>query len=155
MFGKWKSLSPLHCMKSVQIRGFFWSVFSYIRNEYGNLRSKSPYSVRIQENRDRINSVFGYFSRSVTDSKGKIILQILGEQIEMLSEVSKNNGFKCKCQRLYVTNIRNNECWCKVFSELCHNGIETCSSEEMQHASDGSFQQSHFYYNTLLKFTMA
>ena len=56
MFGKWKSLSPLHCVKSVQIRGFLkknWSIFSYIRNEYGNVRSKSPYSVRIQENRDQ------------------------------------------------------------------------------------------------------
>ena len=26
---------------------FFWSVFSRFRTEYGNLRSKSPYSVRI------------------------------------------------------------------------------------------------------------
>ena len=33
--------------------GFFWSVFSYIRTEYGDLRSKSPYSVRIQENTEQ------------------------------------------------------------------------------------------------------
>ena len=32
---------------------FFWSVFSYIRTEYGDLRSKSPYSVRIQKNTDQ------------------------------------------------------------------------------------------------------
>ena len=50
----------------------------------------------------------------------------------MISEVSENNGFKCKCQRLHVTGITNSECWCK--------GIETCSSEEIQHASGGSFQ---------------
>ena len=43
----------LHCVKSVQIRSFFWSVFSCIRTEYGDLRSKSPYSVQIQENSDQ------------------------------------------------------------------------------------------------------
>ena len=48
-------------MKSFQIRGFFWSVFSCIRTEYGR---KSPYSVQIQENTDQKNSVFGDFSRS-------------------------------------------------------------------------------------------
>ena len=35
--------------KSVQIRSYFWSVFSCIRTEYGDLRCKSPYSSRIQE----------------------------------------------------------------------------------------------------------
>ena len=38
--------------ESVQIRSFFWSRFSYIRTEYGDLR-KSPYSVRIQQNTDQ------------------------------------------------------------------------------------------------------
>ena len=36
--------------ESVQIRSFFWSVFFCIWTEYGDLRSKSPYSVRIHEN---------------------------------------------------------------------------------------------------------
>ena len=35
--------------------GFFWSVFSCIRTEYGDLLRKSPYSVRIQENTDQKN----------------------------------------------------------------------------------------------------
>ena len=39
-----------HCVKSVQIRSFFWPVFSCIRTEYGELRNKSPYSVWKQEN---------------------------------------------------------------------------------------------------------
>ena len=30
-----------HCVKSVQIQSFFWSVFSHIQTEYGGLRSKS------------------------------------------------------------------------------------------------------------------
>ena len=29
----------LHCLKSVQIRSFFWSVFSRIRTEYGEIQS--------------------------------------------------------------------------------------------------------------------
>ena len=40
-------------MKSVQIRSFFWSVFSCIWTEYGALLRKFPYSVQIQENTDQ------------------------------------------------------------------------------------------------------
>ena len=29
----------VHCMKSVQMRSFFWSVFSHTRAKYGDLRS--------------------------------------------------------------------------------------------------------------------
>ena len=39
----------------------FWSVFSCIRTEYGDIRSKYSYLVQI---RTRNNSVFGHFSRS-------------------------------------------------------------------------------------------
>ena len=46
--------TPLfHCVKIVQIRSFFWSLFSCIRTEYGDFRSKSPYSVQRQENTDQ------------------------------------------------------------------------------------------------------
>ena len=40
-------------MKSVQRRSYFWSVFSHIRTEYGEIRFL----------RTRNNSVFGHFSR--------------------------------------------------------------------------------------------
>ena len=40
------------CMKSVQMRTFFWSLFSSIRTEYADLRNTSPFSVQIQENTD-------------------------------------------------------------------------------------------------------
>ena len=43
----------IHCVKSVQIRSFFWSVFPCIRTEYGDLLRKSPYSVRVLENTDQ------------------------------------------------------------------------------------------------------
>ena len=42
-----------HCMKSVQIRSYFWSVFSRIWTEYGEIQSISPYSIRMRENTDQ------------------------------------------------------------------------------------------------------
>ena len=38
---------------SVYIRNFFWSGYSRIQTEYGDLPNKSPYSVRIRENTDQ------------------------------------------------------------------------------------------------------
>ena len=35
------------------MRSYWWSVFSSIRTENGDLLRKSPYSVRIQENADQ------------------------------------------------------------------------------------------------------
>ena len=42
----------------------FWSAFSRIRTEYGEIRSISLCSVRMRENADQNNSEYGYFSRS-------------------------------------------------------------------------------------------
>ena len=42
----------------------FWSLVFHIRTEYGELRSISPYSVRMRENTDKNNSEYGHFSRS-------------------------------------------------------------------------------------------
>ena len=35
----------VHCVKSVQIRSFFWSVFSHIRAEYGEIEYLSIFSL--------------------------------------------------------------------------------------------------------------
>ena len=48
-------ISNCYCVKSVQIRSFLWSVLSRICTEYGEIRSISPYSVRMRENRDQKN----------------------------------------------------------------------------------------------------
>ena len=61
----------LHCVKSVQIGSFFWSAFSCIWTEYGDLRSTSLYSAWIIENTDQkklpyldtIHAVFAYLFR--------------------------------------------------------------------------------------------
>ena len=57
-------------MKSVQIRSFFWSVFSFIRTEYGKIRTKN-------------NSVFGQFShidKEKTYEKKEIITMLFQNQ---------------------------------------------------------------------------
>ena len=41
------------CVKSVQMRSFFSSVFSRIGIEYGEVLRISPYSVRMRENTDQ------------------------------------------------------------------------------------------------------
>ena len=40
---------------------FFWSAFSRIRTEYGEIQSNYPCSVRMWENRDQENSEMGTF----------------------------------------------------------------------------------------------
>ena len=58
-------LYPSVCVKSIQIQGFFWSVFSCIRTEYKDLLRKSLSSVSIQENTGWTRKNSRHFSRSV------------------------------------------------------------------------------------------
>ena len=44
----------------------FWSAFSRIRTEYGEIHRISPYFVQMRENADQNNSEYGHFSRSET-----------------------------------------------------------------------------------------
>ena len=46
-------LRPSTAWKVFKIWSLFWSVFSWIRAKYGDLRSKSPYLVRLEENTDQ------------------------------------------------------------------------------------------------------
>ena len=62
------SLFQITLREKCPYSGFFWSVFSCLRTEYGEMRSISPYSVRIRENADQKNSEYGHFSRSVSFS---------------------------------------------------------------------------------------
>ena len=48
---------------------FFWSVFSRILTEYGEILRISPYSVRMRKNKDQKNSEDGHLLRSVPDGK--------------------------------------------------------------------------------------
>ena len=62
-----------HCSKNVQIRSFFWSVFSRIRTKYRDSRGKPSYSVKYGKLRSRKNSVFGHFSCSTSFYHNKAI----------------------------------------------------------------------------------
>ena len=62
-----------HCGKSVKIRRFFWSVFSYIQTEYADLLYKSMYLVRIQENTNQ-KRIRVWISRSETNRMVEEIL---------------------------------------------------------------------------------
>ena len=80
-------------MKSVQIRRFFWSVFSRIPTEYGEIRRISSYSVRMWENTDQKNSVFRHFSRSVNKNIMRlVILGATGRTGQCLLQQALNNG---------------------------------------------------------------
>ena len=63
-----------HWVKSVQIRSYFWSVFSCIRTEYRKIRTRN-------------NSVFGNFSRSDFFSKNDQILRRLLLKITFTEEI--------------------------------------------------------------------
>ena len=55
-------ISNLSLHKKYPCSELFWSVFSCIRTECGEIRSISPYSVRMRENTDQNNSTYGHFS---------------------------------------------------------------------------------------------
>ena len=53
-----------HCVKKYPCSELFWSAFSRIRTEYGEILCISPYSVQMPENTDQNNSEYKHFSRS-------------------------------------------------------------------------------------------
>ena len=50
-----QACSRSSCVKSAQIRSFFWSVFSRIRTKYRDILFVFPYSLRLRENTDQKN----------------------------------------------------------------------------------------------------
>ena len=57
----------------------FWSAFSRIRTEYGEILRISPYSVRMRVIADQNNSEYRHFSRSVD----KYDSDIFGQAVEV------------------------------------------------------------------------
>ena len=71
---------------------FFWSVFSCIRTEYGDLWSKFPYSVRIQESgpeKLRIWALFTQWKRKGLKFHPKWLRHLV-EVIDILSVIKLN-----------------------------------------------------------------
>ena len=87
LFSNTKRLSfRFQCMKSIQIRSFFWSVFSCIRNKYGDLLSKSWYSFQIEENTDherlRIWTLFTHCFDDFVANPNYWVIKVTVMQIE-------------------------------------------------------------------------
>ena len=61
-----------HCVKSVQILSFFWSLFSCIRTEYRKIRTRK-------------NTVFGHF-RAVKFTKGSKISTFITELCQIIKK---------------------------------------------------------------------
>ena len=62
----WLSIDTPGTAWKVSVIGSFWSVFSRIRTEYGEIHCISPYLIWMRENTDQKNSEYGGFSRSDT-----------------------------------------------------------------------------------------
>ena len=80
-----------HCVKSVQMRSFFWSVFSSIWTEYGEIRSIQSECGKI---RTRKSSVLGHFSCSECHNKwGKVfkngLSKFFSRLLNTLSQISQ------------------------------------------------------------------
>ena len=81
-----------HCVKSVQIRSFFWSVFSRIRTEYREILSIYPYSVPMRENADqkklRIWTIFTrWHSQKLSIFSGQPLLILLHQKVQAIEIV--------------------------------------------------------------------
>ena len=72
-------MSHAHCVKSLQIQSFFWSVFSRIRTEYGEIRSISPYSVLMRENTvQKKLHIWTFFTQWLHETCSILTLKVLG-----------------------------------------------------------------------------
>ena len=61
----------------------FWSVFSCIWTEYGEILPISPYSVRMRENTDQNYSEYGHFFSSVRTGESDIVQWFPGKSVMM------------------------------------------------------------------------
>ena len=119
------------CVKSVQIRSFLLSAFSCIWTKYGDLRSNSPYSVRIQENTEqKKNFIFGHFSRSEETanvrSRGKLVHNgyVRFIQIDILRRYSAVNFYESK------TDSKQHLCFYHVKWDLAHMTLDPLNFEQ-------------------------
>ena len=84
-----KSVNFTHCVKSVEKRSFFWSVFSCIRTEYGDLPNSGKYGPEITPYLDTVHAVTGTHNVSAI-SKG-----ILQEQVYLKGTVTHIKQRNC------------------------------------------------------------
>ena len=69
-------LSLINTAWSVQIRSYFWSVFSCIRTGYGDLLVNLHIQSHNKKIRTKNNSAFGHFSRSVNGLRRPLVCRM-------------------------------------------------------------------------------
>ena len=85
-----------HCVKSVQIRSFFSSVFSHIRTEYGDLLHGFT-SIRILENTDQKKlRIWILFAQCIMGQKGPLSQDFIQLTLEY---VNYNINIYCQIQQ--------------------------------------------------------
>ena len=117
---------PYHCVKSVQIRSYLWSVFSFIRTEYRKIRTRN-------------NSVFGHFSRSVYFSvfilarvpPSSVLIMILSSLITNCLKYSSFPVVEFSLDRVicssFVSLTISYHCSVSIQSENIRKSIAHCS----------------------------
>ena len=92
-----------HCVKSVQIRSYFWSMFSLMWSEYGEILRIHFVSLRIHAKcgkiRTRNNSAFGHFSPSERIKSSYLLLRTLQSALHVwqlinIAGFTKVQGFE-------------------------------------------------------------
>ena len=114
-------------MKSVQIRSFFWSAFSYIQIYRVNLRILAEY----RKKRTRKNSVFGHFSRSVNATKNEDFHRLFGK-IDRLHQKIGVHLDACnylKCTLLFLNQIHKAKKKKKLNNNQVDLKVTFCVSE--------------------------
>ena len=97
---------------------FFWPVFSRIRNEYVDLRSKSPYSVRIWKNTTKENFVCGRFSNNENNGYKHL------KGIEN-TRYTENDRYEIGKYASENNNLKASDCFKQNFPNLKENTVST------------------------------
>ena len=95
---------------SVQIRSFFWSLFSFIRTEHGDFLPKSSYSVRIQENTDQKTPYLDTFHAVIPSRQSSIfnIVTIFWLRSVRHNEAVRSSYWYCSLFNWYSLHSRLN-----------------------------------------------
>ena len=114
-------LCYLHCVTSAQIRSFFWSIFSWIRTEYGEIRS-----VKI---RTRKNSVFGHIShRDGTTLITNTVTSVLSEDFaKVLSNSFVGTDWKPSWKTSFFYAVLDNKLLVFFETKRSHLVLLNCS----------------------------
>ena len=109
IFLRLSTLAQLSLRKNFPYSELFWSIFSSIRTEYGEIQSISPYSARKWENADQNISEYGHFSHSAS--------LLLLKQVSNLSCT-----VFCSCFRIKRDVLKNLEFYsfCILIVEFCN-----------------------------------